>query len=257
MISIVSNILILQFPLFSCCSEFWPFSLCLENLMALIQVSIQSCCFLVLYIFLLTFRYILYFKYFPDHLKYEYSAGIPESRRPLLFPSVAPSLQQASPLPPTLSRQWTNSLYVLYFIICFSIIILATTIQILLAEFGGLPKSERDIASIAFAGVLGVYVSCFFIIQYRSYLCFPPVCTSNRYYVSFETSGRSLDPHNADPGARILSSSLQYIHPGRNKLDFISQLCSKWESSVYPIVHLYRLVLSGKFEVWFPEYRQR
>ncbi len=157
MVSTVSNILILQFPIFMQCKGD-SILFCLENLMALIQVSIQGCCFIVLYyrdhLFI---RFVLYFYYFPAHLKFDYSAV---QTRPLLDSPTSPRTPRTHPhiIEYSLSPLWISSLNVLYFVSCTALIIIATTLRLLFVEFQSDERDERDQYSVAFAGVLGVYV---------------------------------------------------------------------------------------------------
>lgn len=157
MVATVSNILILQYPIFMQCQGD-SILFCLESLMALIQVSIQGCCFIVLYIRVFLFlRFVLYFYYFPTHLKFDYSAvqtrplhDSPTS--PVRAPRTHPHIIEY-----TLSPLWIRSLNVLYFVSCTALIIVATTLRLLFVEFQRDGSDERDRYSVAFASVLGVY----------------------------------------------------------------------------------------------------
>lgn len=195
MSAIVCNILILQFPVLGCCVAASA-RVCLENLMALIQVGIQLCCFVFMYVNItrrsfVNGRFVLYFVYFPDHLKYDYApVASPEVRQPrvsappspsfgeddtdILDPTQAPTRQQEIPSPGvlpaprqhiieySLSSLWTTSLKVLYLVIFVSLAIIIATIVLLVSEFP--PESQSSIAyteprapaSVTFAGVLGV-----------------------------------------------------------------------------------------------------
>lgn len=59
--SILANTIILQFPLFSCCTH-QPLGKCLENLMGIIQIGVQWCCFMTMII--------LFVLYFPQDRKF-------------------------------------------------------------------------------------------------------------------------------------------------------------------------------------------
>ncbi|KAJ3225948.1 hypothetical protein HK099_005881 [Clydaea vesicula] len=219
-ISVVSNVLILQFPVFHCCSKNWPAITCAENVMGITQVAIQLCC-----LFLLTS---LYFIYFPEHLKFEFSGPIHQSeddtQNVSSFPAHSHIIEYRA------SRQWRRSIMVGFSIIAFTFLAAVTVTRSLILESlnPNIPNGERSQGAIAIASVFGISATFLAIVQFV-----PQIITT---FLARRVGALSIPTMLIQcPGSFVFVYSI-YIQPGTNFTSYISYLASGTLQAVLLII---------------------